>query len=431
MKKRLTAVVLAALKPRASAYYVADEQQAGLRVRVSPSGTLSWNVAFRIRSSNRTTSVSLGACDPSGRQGLSIAEARERAANIIKAARQGRDLLAEEKTTRNELAERISVEDLVDRYALSIKSPHRQGGPLRTALETERRLRRALRPHLDKAAEDVKRGDISRLLDPVATDRPREAEKRRQTINAMFRWAVAKGYVASNPAEGTHTYGRGEPRDRVLAPEEIKQVWRWLDDGADRMPPDCIDVLRLQFCTGARIGEVAGITVSEISQSDGRLLWTLPASRSKNKSHRLTPLVGKARSIVEEALRRHGQGPLFRTSLPGRGIRKREKPRALTATDIGQALNHRKLPCPAFVSHDIRRTVVSQMDELGITLDTIAAVIGHQRGSRNTQTLVRHYSRPKLDQRVEAALSAWDARLDQIISGADQPHEPNVVRLHA
>jgi hypothetical protein len=55
------------------------------------------------------------------------------------------------------------------------------------------------------------------------------------------------------------------------------------------------------------------------------------------------------------------------------------------------------------------------MDELGIPLDTIAAVIGHQRGSRDTRTLVRHYSRPRLDARVEAALAAWDSRLSDII----------------
>ncbi len=85
---------------------------------------------------------------------------------------------------------------------------------------------------------------------------------------------------------------------------------------------------------------------------------------------------------------------------------------------------------PHFTTHDLRRTVVSGMDELGIALDTIAAVVGHQRGTRDTRTLIRHYSRPRLDERVEASLTAWDARLRDIIEGRAEQTGDNIVRLH-
>ena len=147
----------------------------------------------------------------------------------------------------------------------------------------------------------------------------------------------------------------------------------------------------------------------------------LPVSRSKNKSERTTPLVGMARAIVERALEGHKRGPLFRAAL---------KERPLTASDVGHALKKRTLPCDHFSSHDLRRTVVSIMDEMGMALDTIAAVVGHQRGSKDTRTLVRHYSRPRLDERIEAALTAWDARLRDIIEGPRGTANSNVVRLH-
>ena len=237
----------------------------------------------------------------------------------------------------------------------------------------------------------------------------------------MYRWGIAKGYVSIDPTAGSEGYGRGGPRDRVLSAEEILVFWRWLDSGAQQMTPDCIAALRLQLCTGARIGEVAGMEVSELHQEDGTLVWTLPAARSKNKNQRVTPLVGKARAIVEAAAGQRKRGALFKTA---------QSDRALTSTDIGQALKKRMLPCPHFSSHDLRRTVVSMMDELGIALDTIAAVVGHQRGSRDTRTLVRHYGRARLDERVEAALSTWDKRLEEIISGSIEPVD-NVLRLHA
>ena len=57
-----------------------------------------------------------------------------------------------------------------------------------------------------------------------------------------------------------------------------------------------------------------------------RLLWTLPASRSKNKREHVTPLVGMAREIVENAMKGIKSGPLFRTALSRR---------ALTSSDVG------------------------------------------------------------------------------------------------
>lgn len=419
MKRRLTSVVLATLRPKTGAYYVSDEQQTGLRVRVAPSGVLTWNLAYRIKGRPTAKSVSLGRCDPNGRSGLALAEARDRAADVIKAARQGRDLLEEERDAEQADRNKVTVKDLIGHYAKSIRSPHRKGGVLRSADDVERRLVRALQGKLASAADALRRSDISQLLDPVADTRPREAEKRRQATGAMYRWGLAKGYVTIDPTAGTESYGQGVPRDRVLAVDEIRAFWTWLDAGAGDMPPDCIAVLKTQLCLGARVGEIAGIDASEISPDGERLLWTLPAGRSKNKNERITPLVGTARSIVEQALDRHKRGPLFRAALSDR---------ALAATDLGHALKKRKLPCPHFSTHDLRRTVVSRMDEMGIALDTIAAVVGHQRGSKNTRTLIRHYARSRLDERVEAALGAWDARLREIIDAA--PHDTdNVVAL--
>jgi integrase len=275
---------------------------------------------------------------------------------------------------------------------------------------------------LESAADAIRRADISSLLDIVAEKYPREAEKRRQIIGAMYRWGVSKGYVVTDPTAGTVSYGDGEPRERRLDPEEIKLVWDWFDSGAGGIPPDCIEVLRLQFCLGNRASEIGGMNTSELLRQGESLLWKLPAGRSKNKKGRSIPLIGLARTIVEAALERRKSGPLFRTLLTDR---------ALASDDIGGALGERTLPCEHFTSHDLRRTMVSEMDEMGIPLDTIAAVIGHQRGTKRTRTLIKHYSRAVLDARVEAALMAWDRRLRDILGIETDEVADNVVRLRA
>lgn len=407
MKKNLTALSIAALTPKAAAYYVGDAKQDGLRLRVAPDGRLTWNVTVRVKH-GKILSVSLGRCDHEGRNGLDLAGARKRTAEIIKAARQGIDLIAVEAADRKAKAALINVSGLIEAYCRDISNPHRKGGALRTAMEIEGRLKRALATRLADPASELVRRDFAELLDAVFLEFPREAEKRRQQIDVLFKWGVAKGYLDANPMVGLPSYGTSPPRHRVLSPDEMKAFWCWLADGADNMPTDVINVLKVQFLTGARVGEVAGMTVSEFSREGERLLWTLPEARSKNKKSYTRPLVGQAREIVEKVLELDVQGSLFRIL---------DRSRALRAYDIGLALNNRTRPVAHFTTHDLRRTFVSVLDELGVPLETIAATIGHRRGGAETRTLIRHYSRPNLDNRIEGALTIWDQYIDGLLRG--------------
>jgi integrase len=177
------------------------------------------------------------------------------------------------------------------------------------------------------------------------------------------------------------------------------------------------DALRLQLCLGSRIGEASGIVASEVDHE--KWLWTLPAARSKNKRLRVTPIVGLARKILQDRLRRTKRGPLFVN----------ETGRALRSNDIGSAIvtRRKRIPLAHFVSHDLRRTVATELIDLGITYDVVAAVIGHEQGDKNTRTLVKHYVRSDLVPQKRVALEAWDARLRGIIEG--RLIAPNIITL--
>jgi integrase len=405
MKKPLTALAIRALKPQAKPYYVGDAKQDGLRVRVACNGQMTWNVTVR-QKGGRIVSTSLGRCDPDGRQGLDLLEARGRAAQIVKAARSGVDLVASEEEERQAQATAVNILTLIEGYSNELANPQRKGGALRTAEETRRRLKRSLATKLMATAKSINRRDLSRLLDEIAQEYPREAEKRRQAIGAMFAWAVAKGHVESSPAAGIPSYGASALKDRVLDSTELRVLWRWLQEGADGMPPDVVAVLKIQLLTGARVGEIAGMDALELEDRGSDLVWTLPAARSKNKRPHTRPLLGLAKEVVSAKRKLVDDGPLFRT-LDGS--------RSLRSDDVGLALNHRQRPISHFTTHDLRRTVVSGLDELGVALDTIAAVIGHQRGGRDTRTLIRHYSRPNLDERIGGALALWNDHFKSLI----------------
>lgn len=382
------------MRPSQQPYRVTDQRCAGLAVRVAPSGLKTWDLAYRIRGSDKTKRLSLGRTAD-----VSLDAARGRANALTTAARAGQDLLAAEEQSRIAAAARITVAQLIDLYIR-----RRVAGRLRTAKEIESRLKRALSSVDTRASMDLRRSDMRELFDKCAdSGLEREAEKRRQIVGAMFKWALAQDIVQINPVAGLSAYNSGTPRDRVLNWPELATLWRWLSSGA--MPPSPSEILKLQLLTGARCGEVGGMSVEEIDQETWT--WVLPADRSKNKRARVTPLVGLAREIVGGRLACVVSGPLFKS----------ETGTKLTAAHVGHYLlaRRRKLPVDPFTTHDLRRTVATMLVETGVSLEWVSAVIGHDGGGKEARTLLRHYVRTNQLAMKQNVLSRWDERLRVIL----------------
>jgi integrase len=406
----LTHRSIEALRPAEAPYRVPDQRCKGLAVRVAASGMKTWDLAYRIRGTGKMRRLSLGRATD-----VSLEQARERANELTSAARQGRDLIAEEGETRDAAASRITIEKLID---LNLR--RRVIGRLRTAREIESRLRRTLTPILQRYAADICRRDLRELLDAIVDQGlGREAEKRRQTVGAMFRWALSQDIVETDPTAGLKAYDPGTPRDRVLTVEEIETLWKWLD--SDALSLDAADILKLELLTGARCGEIAGLRAEEIDRQ--KWVWTLPPSRSKNARQRVTPIVGVAREMLEHRLSGVEKGPLFLL----------ENGSVMSSAHIGHYLLTRRtsLPIATFTSHDLRRTFATMLAEMGVALDLVAAIVGHEAGGRDTRTLVRHYVRTDLLDRKAHALRAWDERLRQIVSGEARPANVVEIRQHA
>jgi len=396
--KLLTHRGVEALRPGEVPYRVTDQRCKGLAVRVAPSGVKTWDLAYRIRGTAKTRRLSLGRTTD-----VSLERARERANELTSAARGGRDLIGEEGEAKDAAASRITVGALIDLYLR-----RRVIGRLRTAKTIESRLKRTLTPILQQYAADICRRDIRELLDAMVDQgKGREAEKRRQVCTAMFRWAWKQDVVEADPTAGLEVYDRGIPRDRVLTVEEIEALWRWLE--SDALSLEAADILKLELALGARCGEISGLRAEEIDRQ--KWIWTLPASRSKNGRQRVTPIVGVAHDILAKRLEGVETGPLF---LLEKGV-------VVTSAHIGHYLLTRsnRLPIAKFSSHDLRRTLATMLTEMGVALDLVAAIIGHESGGKDTRTLVRHYVHTDMLERKALALKAWDDRLKGIVMGEE------------
>jgi integrase len=406
-RMQLTAKAIEAFKPDVEPYRWSDTRASGLAIRVATSGEKTWDCFYRVKGSPKVKRLSLGRYDDPG---ASLEEARARANELTSAARQGVDLIAQELEAREAKARSMTLGKLVELYV-----SRQVAGRLRSAADVERTLRRVLSPLAAMHAADIKRRDLAPLLEAIAArGRERAAGNAKQLIGGMFRWAEKQDIVSADPTKGLPTYDLGTPRDRVLDEDELRLFWAWLP----ALPLADADALRVQLHTGARIGEIAGMTAKAVDRD--KWLWTLPASDSKNGKSRVTPLVGLARTIIAARIDDAGDGPLFVS----------EAGAALTSNSIGTTLYNRrdKLPIAVVRTHDLRRTAASMMYAIRIARDTIGAIVGHgsDDGDRGSRTLIRHYLKSDLIERKTRALEEWDARLKAII--ANEP-QPNVVPL--
>jgi integrase len=178
--------------------------------------------------------------------------------------------------------------------------------------------------------------------------------------------------------------------------------------GTNDMPSHISAILKLQLCIGARVGELCGMTAEELERdgASALLLWNLPAARSKNGSSRTTPIAGLALEIIEPRL---NDGRLF-SSLSGTTPR---------ANIVGSAIIARRdrMPIAPFTSHDLRRTVATEMAKLGLPLEVVAAVLGQESGGAETRVLRKHYVHSPFVDRKTTALGGWDRRLREILAG--------------
>jgi hypothetical protein len=154
----LTPKAIEAFKPEDEPYLVRDIS--AFAIRVAPSGEKTGVAAYRISGSGKQRHPSLGRY---GDPGASLAEMRARTIALTEAARQGRDLIAEEDEAREAKARAMTLGKLKELYLV-----RHVRGRLRSALEIERVLSRVLEPLAGMPADDIRRRNLLPLTEAIA-----------------------------------------------------------------------------------------------------------------------------------------------------------------------------------------------------------------------------------------------------------------------
>jgi integrase len=290
----------------------------------------------------------------------------------------------------------MTVNDLAGRYV------EIHASTLRSADEIKRRIYRNIVPVIGNVKlSGLHRRDATRVVDAVTKrNAPGEAMRCFEDLRAMLRWAVSRGDLDHNPIDGMRKPQGSKPRERVLSDDEIRTLWNSLPTALARYPDEYQRVIKLCLVTGQRVGEVIGMTQSELDRK--HRLWKLSGTRTKNGHPHAVPLSPLAIELI------------------GKGDSEQVFPNDTTDPSLAVSrIIHRiqdRFGIPHWTVHDLRRTALTGMAKLGVAPIVLGHIANHRTTTKAGMTL-SVYVHHAYEKEKREALELWADRLQGIIAG--------------
>ncbi|MCW2387109.1 integrase [Sphingobium sp. B11D3B] len=341
-----------------------DDALKGFGVKVLSSGKASYILQYRMGGSEaKSRRYTIGSHGSPWTPVTARAEA-ERLAILVA---QGVDPGEAAKARRREAVD-LAFSNFADRFAQSLSG--------RWQATVIRNLRLHVKPVLrNKPLPKITRVEIVAVLDAMPAGQMANRRNVFAVMRRLFKWAVSRGDIERSPLEGMETPPAVQPRDRWLKDDELRRIWTH----APKTHPCFGPIIRLLMLTGQRREEVNDMTWDEISRAER--LWSLPSSRTKNREPNEIYLSDPAIAVLDGLAlgpKWPRQGRVFATSTGARytGYHKGKlKIERLLACDGGEAV-------PDWRLHDLRRTVATGLQRLGVRFEVTEAVLNHVGGSR-------------------------------------------------
>ncbi len=288
------------------------EDGGGLRLVVSNAGARKWVLRFTI--GGRRREMGLGSYPD-----VSLAEARDKATECRKLARDGVDPIEARQT---EPEKTPSFTSCAARYIRA----HRRGWKnTKHAKQWVRTLKAYARPEIgSKTVDAITTEDILKILSPIWTTKTETAKRVQGRIENILDYAAAHKYRDPlNPARW-----RGHLDKLLPKPTRVKKVAHHPAMPHTEVPAfmaelsnnDSISALALRFLilTATRTSEVLQAQWDEIDLKAAA--WTVPAERMKTRREHRIPLSDAALVILGSVPRIEGNPYIFPGTRQGRPL---------------------------------------------------------------------------------------------------------------
>jgi integrase len=404
----LTDRALRQLKPRSKLYRVADRD--GLCIEVTPQGTKLWRYRYRVGGVEKM--ISLRASYPE--TGLAAARSLRDAQRRI--LRGGVDPSFQRRRDKAIGAiARANTFEAVAREWLLTKSPE-------WVEDHIQKVRNWLEQHVfpilgTQPIADIEAPDILAMLRKLTTRGTLNTAGRvRQTVSAIFRYAIATGRAQRDPAADLRDALPSPTKKNfasITEPKAVGELLRAID--GYQGSPIVLAALKLSPLVFVRPGELRGAEWSEFDLDAAE--WRIPASRRKLRKAAKTnprtpphvvPLSTQAVAILRELHALTGS-----RSFVFPGVREGRRP--MSENTVNAALRRLGYAKEQMTGHGFRHLASTLLNELGWRPDAIEEQLAHSdpnkiRGVYNKATYLEERRR---------LMQAWADHLDGLRAGAE------------
>jgi integrase len=388
----LTDTKLRTLKPRESAYRIADTN--GLCIEVRPSGAKVWR--YRYRYAGKPSIVTMAEYPVMG-----LAEARSERDRLRALVKGGGNPALAAKIERAAKIEQ--VETTFGAIATELLAKCAKEGLSPGSVKRERRL-------IDKDMTAISGMPITEVTAPLLLASLRKLEKRgvvetahraRALAGRVFRYAIATGRAQNNPADdlaGALEQPQTKHFASVTDPEKIGDLLRAMY--SYRGSPVTLAALKLAPMLFVRPGELRKARWADMNLDAAE--WRFTAS--KTGTPHIVPLSSQAVDILQDL--RHLTS---RSELVFPGVRSAKRP--MSENTINAALRYLGFSGDTITGHGFRAMARTVLDEvLGFRPDYIE----HQLAHAVRDPLGRAYNRTAHLAERKRMMQAWADYLDQL-----------------
>jgi integrase len=375
MRTALTDVYVRAAKPPAKgSISIFDTSLKGLCLRVSAGGAKS----FCLVQGKERSRIYIGKYP-----GMTLAGARTECRRII----------SEQTLGISQRAPSVTFREALDLFLAQSELRNRP----RTTDDYRRLLTRHFLPALgSKRLADIRTQDITRIVDRLLRT-PSECRHAFVAGKVMFRWAARRSLTPSNPCEHLYAPTKAMPRERVLADDELRQIFVQACMSGYQFGT----VLQLLILTGQRRTEIGSLRWEWIDQAKRAI--TLPGTATKNKRTHTFPY-GPMTADILASIPRLGSY-LF----PG----SRGSDVAITGWSNFKAAFDKRCPVDGWTLHDLRRTFATNLAALGVRMEVTEKLLNHVSGSFGG--IVGVYQRHGFQDEMREAIEVWERRLATLL----------------
>lgn len=416
--------------PKGGRSYLWDTSLKGFGLMVTDMGSRSYIVQYRIGGrGNKTRRVTIG------KHGSpwTPSKARDRAAEILEDVRRKQDpfdkqkaaleAIKQEKMLREATAKRMAVlafssiaSDYIERDAKN---------RLKSWREIERVINKELVPVFgNRLLTEIEASEIIETLEDIGERSVGTSRHSHSALSAIFKYASAR-YVklipkSVSPMVDVPAPVPSEERKHYLNETELVLLWK----STFELGWPFGEIYRLLILTGQRRCEVGHLVQSELNIEERR--WLIAEGRTKNKREHLVPLVETALEIINGLPKIESKKQLLFTTTGKTPVSGYSRAKSRIDELMAKTGKREHVEIRPWTVHDIRRTVATGMQSLGVKLEVTEEVLNHKTGSRTA--IARRYQVYEYEAEKRAALETWERHLLALVSGQSAN---NVIRLEA